>query len=498
MATQEETLRIINEVRGVESIEDLKIKLKELADSQEKLEQASGRASHGTRNLGWAALEASRAIEDLQYGFNGVVNNIPGLVMALGGTAGLTAVISLVSIGVNQLIKHWDDLVDVFGRSGTSFDTAKTNMDNLGKAIEANHKELKKLKEVQNLSNEQQERYNFLTEQATRLTIAKTREEEKHKAAIEARMAAEGKPEISPEIAAGLKGMAAPQVQQMIRGVAETIPQGRRDQVARLEKELASIDTTAPGGVAAYTAKLGELNRAKEILARMEREAPERAEEAVGLARRGEVPAFQQIQDAARAQPFRFQGLEQFFGMGPTRTPEQEVHARKRAAEQEAHERKEFSNKVERGRREAQRLEDESERLAKHEADRQRREEAQGIDAQNRMDELGKRNADRARRERERETRRAVGEELGTEAQAQRAGMGAAEKWFEQLAHQQARATGMTVQNQMEMLRNNEMVRQQYNMIYENAAMVRRMVIQQNQKTRRDLEERRNQQNNGE
>ena len=39
-------------------------------------------------NLGRSALEASRAIEDLQYGIGGVVNNIPGLVSALGGGAG--------------------------------------------------------------------------------------------------------------------------------------------------------------------------------------------------------------------------------------------------------------------------------------------------------------------------------------------------------------------------------------------------------------------------
>jgi hypothetical protein len=59
------------------------------------------------RNLGYAALEASRAFEDLQYGIGGVINNIPGLVMALGGGAGLTAALSVLAVVGNQLVKHF-------------------------------------------------------------------------------------------------------------------------------------------------------------------------------------------------------------------------------------------------------------------------------------------------------------------------------------------------------------------------------------------------------
>lgn len=70
---------------------------------------ASG-ASTGTRNVGMAALEASRAFEDLQYGIFGVINNIPGMVMALGGSAGLTAAISAAAVGVYQLIKAFSDV----------------------------------------------------------------------------------------------------------------------------------------------------------------------------------------------------------------------------------------------------------------------------------------------------------------------------------------------------------------------------------------------------
>jgi hypothetical protein len=50
-----------------------------------------------------AILEASRGLEDLQYGVRGVLNNIPGLVMALGGTGGLAGVLSMVAVGGSVL-----------------------------------------------------------------------------------------------------------------------------------------------------------------------------------------------------------------------------------------------------------------------------------------------------------------------------------------------------------------------------------------------------------
>jgi uncharacterized coiled-coil protein SlyX len=74
-------------------------------------------AARGFRNIGQAALEGSRAIEDLQYGVAGVVNNIPSLVMAMGGSAGLTAAISLAAVAASQLYKHWDELMGAFGQT---------------------------------------------------------------------------------------------------------------------------------------------------------------------------------------------------------------------------------------------------------------------------------------------------------------------------------------------------------------------------------------------
>ena len=81
--------------------------LKEQGKAATTTATATAKAAGSTRNMGQAALETSRGLEDLQYGIGGVVNNIPSMVMALGGGAGLTAAISLGAVAVNQLAKNF-------------------------------------------------------------------------------------------------------------------------------------------------------------------------------------------------------------------------------------------------------------------------------------------------------------------------------------------------------------------------------------------------------
>lgn len=94
--------------RGGPNVAQYKAQLEQLRTSLYGAPGAAGRGGGaGGMGVGMAALEASRAIEDLQYGIGGVVNNIPGLVMALGGGAGLTAAISLGAVAANQLAKNF-------------------------------------------------------------------------------------------------------------------------------------------------------------------------------------------------------------------------------------------------------------------------------------------------------------------------------------------------------------------------------------------------------
>lgn len=61
----------------------------------------------GGRDPAMALLLASQGIEDAQYGIRGVLNNIPGLVMALGGGAGLAGALSIAAVAATTL---WEKL----------------------------------------------------------------------------------------------------------------------------------------------------------------------------------------------------------------------------------------------------------------------------------------------------------------------------------------------------------------------------------------------------
>ncbi|MHC5541025.1 hypothetical protein ACYOEI_22615, partial [Singulisphaera rosea] len=139
------------EKKFVVSTADVVTATKQMADAQDRAtasKNAANAANKGvgasTANVGRAALEASRAIEDMQYGFAGVVNNIPGVVTAFGGSMGMTAAISLCSIGVNQLINHYDDLLGVFS-SKEPFRLATAGLDEIKKRIEELEKKEVKL-----------------------------------------------------------------------------------------------------------------------------------------------------------------------------------------------------------------------------------------------------------------------------------------------------------------------------------------------------------------
>lgn len=80
-------------------------------------EQAKGfsKLKAASSNAGMGILEVSRALEDAQYGMKGVMNNIPGMVMAFGGTAGLAGAASLVAVSFYALYQSWNYLQESLG-----------------------------------------------------------------------------------------------------------------------------------------------------------------------------------------------------------------------------------------------------------------------------------------------------------------------------------------------------------------------------------------------
>jgi hypothetical protein len=58
-------------------------------------------------------LNISRAIDDVQYGFRGIVNNIEGIVTGLGGTAALAGGITIAAVAINTF---GDDIASAFDK----------------------------------------------------------------------------------------------------------------------------------------------------------------------------------------------------------------------------------------------------------------------------------------------------------------------------------------------------------------------------------------------
>ena len=108
--------------------------IKQVTQSTEKFNASNVAMAGKSRNSSMALLEFSRGFEDLQYGVRGVLNNIPPLVMSLGGGAGLAGVISLAAVSLSMLGNVFDTSKDKIKGAGDNADTAKTKLNEAAKA----------------------------------------------------------------------------------------------------------------------------------------------------------------------------------------------------------------------------------------------------------------------------------------------------------------------------------------------------------------------------
>jgi hypothetical protein len=115
----EQTTGALNRLTGAQQVS---------VSVQQKIVAATSTATTAHRGMGGAVLEASRAFEDMQYGIAGVLNNIPTLIMSLGGGMGLAGVLSLVLVAATQVTKHWGD----FGKAADeNIQKAQSRLDEL-------------------------------------------------------------------------------------------------------------------------------------------------------------------------------------------------------------------------------------------------------------------------------------------------------------------------------------------------------------------------------
>jgi hypothetical protein len=86
------------------------------ANAIKQIEGASQTAGRGLSQLAYA-------VDDIQYGFNAIVNNIPGIVMGLGGGIGIAGAAGIAAVAINQLYKHFGELSDALGSAWSGIAT---------------------------------------------------------------------------------------------------------------------------------------------------------------------------------------------------------------------------------------------------------------------------------------------------------------------------------------------------------------------------------------
>ncbi len=67
----------------------------------------------GAAMTGRGLMQLGYAVDDIQYGFSAIVNNIPQIAMGFGASAGIAGAVAIAAVAVSQLIKHWGELSDI-------------------------------------------------------------------------------------------------------------------------------------------------------------------------------------------------------------------------------------------------------------------------------------------------------------------------------------------------------------------------------------------------
>jgi hypothetical protein len=118
----------------------------QISDLKQQLERAENNlksVGSSTKNLNQFMSSAGYAVDDLQYGFKGISNNIQPILQTIPALAGLAGPISAAAILVYQLYEHWDQLMKAFGMGATK--TQAEEMEDLGKKTHKTADETEKL-----------------------------------------------------------------------------------------------------------------------------------------------------------------------------------------------------------------------------------------------------------------------------------------------------------------------------------------------------------------
>lgn len=107
--------------KQAQAVAGLKERVRDLSTAQQQVQGSS-------RNMGNAVLQASRGMQDMQYGLAGAVNNLEGIASALGLGAGVAGAVTLVAVAAQTLgpvVVEWFKSLDTEGKK---LDELKTKL----------------------------------------------------------------------------------------------------------------------------------------------------------------------------------------------------------------------------------------------------------------------------------------------------------------------------------------------------------------------------------
>ena len=107
---------------------DLSAGLRKTTSATETFTAGNTKLNAPLRNNSQALLLFSQGFEDAQYGIRGVLNNIPGLIVSLGGTAGLAGAISIAAVGLSLLYEKFGGVKEKAGEAAEKVRDAATAM----------------------------------------------------------------------------------------------------------------------------------------------------------------------------------------------------------------------------------------------------------------------------------------------------------------------------------------------------------------------------------
>ena len=164
----DEKIRLILNVSGVQDVKGLKDEMQALADALgvvdakfEQVEDSSDKArkklddakeSVGKKGGGTGAaaalLDLGYILDDVQYGFRGVVNNIPNFVQKMGLGAGVAGVAGIAAVAINQLIQSFPELTDWMSKARPKIEELVSAIGKQTAEVDRLKKEYEKLKDV--------------------------------------------------------------------------------------------------------------------------------------------------------------------------------------------------------------------------------------------------------------------------------------------------------------------------------------------------------------